>query len=551
MVRQPLEKYWQSFSYIGLVVAVLFFSASVTPSLLPRPYYVQGLLSGFAIALGYGIGVAGVLLYQFLELKNPSERLELWSKRVTTIAVALVFVWFVWQMTFWQNSIRSLMNLPVLETGYPYRMAVIALVTGAILISLMRSFLFACQRLSRTLNRLMPRRIALTLSVCSVSLLVILFTNQLIVRGLLDAADRFFLHADELIDDGVEQPADRMTAGSNESLVPWDTIGRQGKNFITGGPKAPDIQEQSGGDAKQPIRVYVGMRTCDTPRERAVLALEELKRVGAFDRSLLIVATPTGTGWLDPGAVDTIEYLHRGDTAIVATQYSYLPSWITILIDPRRSIESADALFDVVYAYWKTLPKEARPKLYLQGLSLGSLGSEVSADLYNIFEDPIQGALWSGPPFPSRQWNQIVSHRQSSSPMWLPKYRDERLVRFTAQKNSLEPDRPWGPIRNVYIQYASDPMVFFSPSLLYESPQWLADGRGPDVSPYLRWYPLVTFLQVAFDLPLATSVPIGHGHNYAPSHYIDGWIAVTQPEGWDDQQIEQLKAFFTEPKAAN
>ncbi len=78
-------------------------------------------------------------------------------------------------------------ELAELETSYPYRMAVIALVTGAILIALMRSFLFACQRLSKTLNRLMPRRVALTLSVCTVSLLVILLTNQLVVRGLLDA----------------------------------------------------------------------------------------------------------------------------------------------------------------------------------------------------------------------------------------------------------------------------------------------------------------------------------------------------------------------------
>ncbi len=116
---------------------------------------------------------------------------------------------------------------------------------GAVLIALMRWFLFACQRLSRTLNRLMPRRVALTFSVCTVSLLVILFTNQLVVRGLLDAADRFFLHADELIDDGVEQPTDRMAVGSAESLVPWDTIGRQGKNFLTGGPRAADIQDQS------------------------------------------------------------------------------------------------------------------------------------------------------------------------------------------------------------------------------------------------------------------------------------------------------------------
>jgi uncharacterized membrane protein len=64
--------------------------------------------------------------------------------------------------------------------------------------------------------------------------------------------------------------------------------------------------------------------------QRAELALEELKRVGGFSRSVLVVATPTGTGWLDPGAVDTVEYLHAGDTAIVSMQYSHLPSWITI-----------------------------------------------------------------------------------------------------------------------------------------------------------------------------------------------------------------------------
>ncbi len=541
MVKEPLEKYWQSLSYVGLVVATLFFSASVTPSLLPRPYYVQGLLSGFAIAIGYGLGVAGVLLYQFLELRQPGELLERWSKRITTVVVAGVFVWFLWRMTFWQNSIRALMQLPELETSYPYRMAAIALVTGALLVALMRAFLLACRRLSALLNRLMPRRIALVLSVCAVSLAAFILTNQLVVRGLLDAADRFFLRADELIDDGVEQPLEPFVAGSDESLIPWDTIGRQGKNFLTGGPTAADIRQQTDSEAMRPIRVYVGMRSGETPRERAALALEELKRVGAFERSLLIVATPTGTGWLDPGAVNTVEYLHHGDTAIVAAQYSYLPSWITILVDPRRSIESADALFDTVYSYWKTLPKSSRPKLYLQGLSLGSLGSEVSADLYNIFEDPIQGALWSGPPFPSQQWNYLVAHRDPRSPMWLPRYRDERLVRFTAQQNTLKPELAWGPIRNVYIQYASDPMVFFSPTLLYQPPSWLTDGRGPDVSPYLSWYPLVTFLQVAFDLPLATSVPHGHGHNYAAAHYIDGWIAVTQPEGWNDTAIKQLK----------
>ncbi|MFK5282147.1 alpha/beta-hydrolase family protein, partial [Lacticaseibacillus paracasei] len=91
--------------------------------------------------------------------------------------------------------------------------------------------------------------------------------------------------------------------GSNESLIAWDSIGRTGKNFISTGPTKEAIQEFLGRDAKSPIRVYAGMNCRETPRDRAELALKELIRVGGFDRSILIVATPTGTGWLDPGGV--------------------------------------------------------------------------------------------------------------------------------------------------------------------------------------------------------------------------------------------------------
>jgi uncharacterized membrane protein len=121
------------------------------------------------------------------------------------------------------------------------------------------------------------------------------------------------------------------------------------------------------------------------------------------------------------------------------------------------------------------------------------------------------------------------------------------MVRFTAQQNALETGQRWGPIRNVYIQYASDPMVFFSPALLLKKPQWLDGKRGPDVSPHLAWYPIVTFLQLAFDLPMATSVPRGYGHNYSPSSYLDAWIAVTQPKAWTAQDTERLKKPFAEP----
>jgi uncharacterized membrane protein len=99
-------------------------------------------------------------------------------------------------------------------------------------------------------------------------------------------------------------------------------------------------------------------------------------------------------------------------------------------------------------------------------------------------------------------------------------------------------------MRFVYIQHASDPMSFFAPELFYRQPDWLVGERGPDVSPYLRWYPIVTFLQTGFDIPMATSVPAGHGHNFAPSSYIDAWIAVTQPPSWSVDDTGRLKQLF-------
>ncbi len=253
----------------------------------------------------------------------------------------------------------------------------------------------------------------------------------------------------------------------------------------------------------------------------------------------------TAPSRLDPGAVDTLEYLHAGDTAIVSTQYSYLPSWITILVEPNRSREAAVVLFQEIYDYWKTLPHDNRPKLYLQGLSLGALGSEECADLFTLFEDPIHGALWSGPPFPSSKWSDVTNDRNPDSPAWLPKFRDGTMVRFTARENAIdEAGERWGPMRLIYLQHASDPMTFFAPELLYRKPAWLVGARGPDVSPYLDWYPIVTFLQIACDLPMATSVPAGYGHNIAPASYIDAWIAVTAPRDWSGGDTERLKQLF-------
>lgn len=543
--RSAWTRYWSSFSYVGLAVATLFFAASLTPSLLPRHYAVQGLLSGLALAVGYGVGVFIVWLWLYLEVPRFGDRTQWISKGVTTAIVAAVVALFLWRSTIWQNSIRELMGMEPVASAYPWRVAAIAFVAGALLIAAARLLGAGWRLLHRQIVRVVPRRVSYVVSTLLVAIGLLMVANKVLATFALNAADAMFLRIDTVVDENMPQPTDPAASGSEESLIPWDTIGRQGKNFIVNGPTQESIAKFRGGEAQSPLRVYVGLASKDTPEERAQLALQELIRVGGFKRSFLIVATPTGTGWLDPGAVDTVEYLHGGDTAIVSMQYSYLPSWITILVDPQRSQESARVLFDEIYGHWRSLPRETRPKLYVHGLSLGSLGSEASADLFTVFEDPIQGGVWSGPPFPSSVWSRLTRYRNAGTPMWLPEFRDSSMLRFTAQKSTLDQtDNRWGPMRFVYLQYASDPMCFFSPEILYKRPAWLVGPRGPDVSPYLRWYPIITFLQIGFDLPMATAIPHGYGHNYAPANYIEAWIAVTAPANWTAEDTARLKKQF-------
>lgn len=541
--RELTEKYWSTFSFVGLVTGTLLFAGSLTPTLLPRHYAVQGVLSGLSFAVGYAIGVTMVLVWLFLEIPEPAGRVQQWGKRISGTAAGIVAVLFLWWDKVWQDSIRERMAMPPSEATYPWRVAVIAIFTAVILISVARGLRWLWHQVDRQIKRVVPPRVSYVLSLTVVTMLVALLVNNVLGKLLLDAADATFLQLDRMVEDGIEQPSNISASGSSASLIAWDTIGRQGKRFIARGPTAADIGEFWGSATKAPLRIYVGMASRKTMSERAELALAEMKRVGAFERAVLVVATPTGTGWLDEGAVDSIEYMHRGDTAIVSMQYSYLPSWITIMIDPHRSRQSAQALFDVVYNHWKTLPHDARPKLYLHGLSLGALGSESSADMFTIFEDPIQGAVWSGPPFPSPRWADAVRTRNPDSPMWLPRVGKGTMVRFTGRENALAlPGAQWGSIRCVYIQHASDPMTFFSPQLLYRQPAWLVGERGPDISPYFRWYPVVTFLQTGFDIPMATTVPTGYGHNIAPQSYIDAWIEVTGPPEWSSNDTKRLKA---------
>jgi uncharacterized membrane protein len=120
--------------------------------------------------------------------------------------------------------------------------------------------------------------------------------------------------------------------------------------------------------------------------------------------------------------------------------------------------------------------------------------------------------------------------------------RDGSFVRFMNQDGSNIPEgTPWGAMRIVYLQYASDPITFFDHRDLYREPDWMQPPRGPDVSPELRWYPVVTMLQLGLDALMANTAPMGYGHIFAPAHYIDAWLALTDAGDWTRADVERLK----------
>ena len=541
-MRSWVTRFWRSLSAGGLVLGTLFFVASLTPTLIPRTYLTQGVLSGACFAVGYGIGVAWRWLWTYMELPEPRERLLLSLKIAVAAACAVIAILFLWWAAEWQNSIRRLMQLEPVTSGHPVEVCFIAIATFLVVIALARLFKGISRWFSERSGRFVPRRVSKVIGFAVAILLFWTMANGVLFRYVLHLADSSFAAVDALIEPDRPQPESPLKTGSSASLVRWKELGRAGREFIATGPTAAEIRAFTHADALEPIRVYVGLGAADTAEERAQIALDELKRVGAFERSVLVVITPTGTGWVDPSAMDTVEYLHHGDVASVAQQYSYLSSPLSLLLEPEYGSEAAKALFAAVYGYWTTLPHESRPKLYLHGLSLGAMNSESSMELFGMLGDPVQGALWSGPPFKSRIWRSVTEHRNAGSPAWLPQFRDGSFVRFMNQNGDPGPsDAPWGPLRIVYLQYASDPLTFFAYSDFYRRPDWMNAPRGPDVSPELRWYPIVSMLQLALDMAVSTNSPMGYGHVFAPEHYVNAWLAVTDPQGWSADQIAQLK----------
>jgi uncharacterized membrane protein len=534
--------FWiRHYTFTGTAVGLVFIWFSLTPSLLPRGPLFQGVVSGCSGAIGYGLGVFTVWLVRYMRSENTSPPPPRWAW-LPLGAVGLVGqVIMAIRFHVWQDDVRDMMGVEHLN-WYDYPLtAVLSLVVLFTLVEIGQFIRWLVMFLVGQVDRIAPFRVSATIVVVALVALAITILNGVVLKFSMRSMNGTFASVNNELNPASGPPKTRLRSGGPESLVSWESLGHQGRIFVEAGPTVAELGAFNGAAATEPIRAYAGLNSADGIDETADLAARELLRTGGLQRAVIAVATTTGTGWINEAEADALEYMYNGNTAIVSMQYSYLPSWLSFLVDKENARHAGQALFEAVDKLVRGLPEFKRPKLVVFGESLGSFGGEAPFMSLNNVLARTDGALFSGPTFNNIIWTQLTRTRDAGSPEWLPIFHDGHNVRFVARPEDLQrPPADWGRPRVVYLQHASDPIAWWTPDLLFKEPEWLQEKRGYDVLPQTRWIPVVTFLQVSADMAVATEVPDGHGHRYV-ANVADGWAAVLSPPGWTQEKTERLR----------
>jgi uncharacterized membrane protein len=337
--------------------------------------------------------------------------------------------------------------------------------------------------------------------------------------ALYNAGVAYIGRANERVEPGyATPPVSPLVSGGTDSLLPFADLGQQGRRCVTDVLTPELIQQVMGEPAvAQPIRAYVGFNSQPLYQTgRAELALAELDRTGAFDRSYLLLVSPTGTGWVDHTLIETAEFLTRGDIATCCVQYGRYPSFLSV-----QKVALGQGQFRLLLWGIKQRlaerPPERRPRVLVFGESLGAWTSSDVVMFQGVegFDHyGIDRALWVGLPWLAK-WSRSGMTRGSST--LVPEGtvgvfdRHEQLAELTDEQRAR--------LRAVILSHDNDPIAVLGPELLIQRPWWLADGqRGRGVPDQMHWRPLITFIQTAMDAANAMmSVPGefgSFGHDY-------------------------------------
>ena len=542
-VEAPARSAWwvRHYTFFGTATGLAFIWLAMTPSLLPRGPLFQGILSGVAGSIGYGLGVFAVWLVRFMRSKDTSPPAPKWAWLGLLVVGVVGQVLSTISFHVWQDDVRDFMGVPRLAFWDHPLTAVLSVVFLFVLVEFGQLVGRLVRFLVRQLERVAPPRVSAVVVVVLLLALSIALLNGVVVRVAMEKLNSTFAAVNDEDDPDNPAPTTPLRSGGPDSLVKWEDLGHQGRVFVSGGPTVEELTKFNGAPAIPPIRVYAGLGSAPNIEAIAKLAAAELVRTGGLNRAVVAVATTTGTGWLNEAESSALEYMYNGNTAIVSMQYSFLPSWLSFLVDKENARQAGQALFEAVDELVKQMPEGKRPKLVVFGESLGSFGGEAPFLSLNNLIARTDGALFSGPTFNNTIWTDLTRNRDPGSPEWLPIYHEGEYARFAAKAENLgRPADPWRMPKTVYLQHASDPIAWWTPDLLFSKPDWLREPRGYDVSPRMEWIPIVTFLQVSADMAVAVDVPDGHGHVYVRD-VADAWAAILEPPGWTQAKTDKLR----------
>ena len=519
----------------GILGAEVATWSAISPSLLPHPWWVTTANVAICQAAGHSVGVGATKLLTDVAGANNWKYPRAFRRKAAVpvqVAMGAVTVGTYLGAALRRSEQERLVEDPT-KLGPLQTLAGIGLgsIGYGVLLLLGEGIQVTAGRFNKELRRWMPPVVSWPLAILGLSAAGAVLTDKVVVRQILNAAYR---NADELNREflpGAEKPTEPERSGSPDSLERWKYLGRQGRAVVAGGPRKADIEKVLGtGDAREPIRVFIGLKD-RSPEEQAQMVLHEMDRTNAWSRKNLAVLSSAGTGWINDFHTSGFEFLSRGDSAIVAIQYSFMPSAYSYASDREVPVRSARVLINAIQERLAQIPEDERPKMYVGGESLGAYGVADSFDSTDAMLANIAGGVFTGTPGFTARHIQLTRDRDHGSPERLPVVDGGRHVRFTAHPDHLKHtfdgsdyEQDWEFPRAVFAQHASDPVVWWDWKLFVRKPDWLREpgSRGVkapaeqhvDVLQNMRWVPFITGWQVGVDQLRSQHQPGGHGHQY-------------------------------------
>ncbi len=313
-----------------------------------------------------------------------------------------------------------------------------------------------------------------------------------------------------------EAPTALGVSGGPQSVVDWQTLSREGRRFVNMALTPQHIAQVTGKSAQLPIRAFVGLESAPTVDARVALTLEELEKLGAFERDVLCFISPTGTGYINYVAVETLEYLTAGHCATVAMQYSLRPSFMSL---DRVALgrEQNRALLHAINGRLLGIAPQRRPKLVVFGESLGAWSMQdafLHEGTVGLHRMGIARGLFIGTPAESKWAEQWRCDPDRYDP------HGEVVEVASYDEWCALDDDVRQRMRFVLLSHHEDPITKFSPALIVQAPVWLSDGpkRSPAAPKGVKWEPFTSFVMTAVDLKNASQVVPGTfaalGHDY-------------------------------------